>query len=100
MQNKSDFSQTGPERKRANELNLAAPRKMQTKGVEIRVNIRAHTRLFVACIGDDPKTASYGAVLLGSFDFNFLPSKLRTETRRVAVFLVTMVTYECPQLVI
>jgi hypothetical protein len=43
---------------------------MQEKGIEIRVNDRIHTRLFIGYSDRDLNTDSNGVLLLGTFDFN------------------------------
>ncbi|MGA3291206.1 MAG: phospholipase D-like domain-containing protein [Candidatus Bathyarchaeia archaeon] len=55
---------------RQDRLNLNALRKMQEKGIEIRVNDRIHTRLFIGYSDRDLNTDSNGVLLLGTFDFN------------------------------
>jgi len=50
--------------------NLTALRKMQDKGVEIRVSPRIHARLLVGYPSDEPALFGNGVLLLGSFDFN------------------------------
>jgi hypothetical protein len=55
---------------RQDRLNLNALRKMQAKGIEIRVNDRIHTRLFIGYYDRDLNTVSNQVLLLGTFDFN------------------------------
>jgi hypothetical protein len=55
---------------RQDRLNLNALRKMEANGIEIRVNERIHTRLFLGYSDRDLNKDSNGVLLLGTFDFN------------------------------
>jgi hypothetical protein len=51
-------------------MNLTALRNMQATGIEIRVNTRVHTRLFIGYGECDPNEIGYQVLLLGTFDLN------------------------------